>query len=133
MSMLAFVTFHSMYWAGNGIIVPMTFSMVADTSEINKYKTGVLKDGSYSAMFSFMLKAATSLGLFFTGYCLDWIGFLSGNETQTPGAIFNLAIATFGAGIIFAFFAMLIISQYPVDRKYMEKIKLALAQRNDSA
>jgi GPH family glycoside/pentoside/hexuronide:cation symporter len=132
-AMLVFVLFHATYWSGNGIVVPMTFSMVADTSEINKYHTGVLKDGSYSAMFSFMLKAATSLGLFITGYCLEWIGFVSGSETQTPDAIFNLAIATFVSGIIFAFLGMLIVMKYPVNRAFMAGIKSALAKRNSSS
>ncbi|MHC4727043.1 MAG: MFS transporter, partial [Planctomycetota bacterium] len=122
-SFVVFVFFHAVYWSGNGIMVPMIFSMVADTSEINRYHTGVLKDGSYSAMFSFLMKAATSIGLFTTGYCLDWIGFVSGGETQTPEAIFHLAVATFASGIIFSFFAMLIITRYPVNRTFMAKIK----------
>jgi glycoside/pentoside/hexuronide:cation symporter, GPH family len=130
LSMIIFVIFNSMYWAGCGILTPIIFSMVADTSEINKYKTGVLKDGSYSAMFSFLLKAATSLGLFIAGYCLDWIGFVSGTESQTPAAIFNLAISAFASGIIFAFLAMLIISKYPVNREFMSNIKAALAEKN---
>ena len=128
-SILVFVLFHATYWLGNGIVVPMTFSMVADTSEINRYRTGVLKDGSYSAMFTFVMKAAGSLGLFITGFCLEWIGFESGSESQTPEAIFNLAIATFVSGMIFAFLGMLIVMKYPVDRRYMAEIQAAHAER----
>ena len=49
---LVFAFFGAMYWAGSGVLAPVAMSMIADISEINKHRTGVLKDGSYAAMFS---------------------------------------------------------------------------------
>ncbi len=122
-STMIFILFHAGYWFGNGVLTPIMFSMVADTSEINKIKTGVLKDGSYSAMFSFLTKLASSVGLLLVGTCLSWIGFVSGGESQTPQAIHNLAIATFFSGVIFASMAIAVIWKYPIDKKFMDRVK----------
>jgi glycoside/pentoside/hexuronide:cation symporter, GPH family len=127
-AMIVFVPFHAMYWLGNGIVAPITFSMVADTAEINKYKTGVLKDGSYSAMFSFLGKLAQSVGLFISGHVLGWIGFISGGQTQTAQAVHNLVIATLSSGIVFASLAVLALWSYPVNKEFMEKLKMESGQ-----
>jgi len=126
-SVIVFVFFQAFYWFGNGIMMPLSTSMMADISEINKYETGVLKDGSYSAIFSFIFKTAMSIGLFFSGYCLDWTGFIAGSETQTPEAIRGITQITFIGGAVISAIAMLVILKYPVDKQYMQKIKALLA------
>lgn len=76
-AMLVFLVFHAAYWAGSGIMLPIANSMMADISEICKHRTGVLKDGGYSAMLSFITKTSMSIGLLLSGYCLDWAGIKS--------------------------------------------------------
>ncbi len=122
-AIITFVICHGLYWMGNGILMPMTFSMVADTAEINNIETGVLKDGSYGAMFSFLGKLSLSVGLFISGNVLGWIGFVSGAATQSPQAIKNLTIATFWSGILFAGLAIIAFRKYPVDKAFMEAIR----------
>jgi GPH family glycoside/pentoside/hexuronide:cation symporter len=122
-AIIVFVPFHAMYWMGNGILAPITFSMVADTAEINQLKTGILKDGSYSAMFSFLIKLASSLGLLFVGNVLSWIGFVTSAENQTSRAIYHLAVATFFSGVIFAVLAVIALWKYPVNKAFMESLK----------
>jgi GPH family glycoside/pentoside/hexuronide:cation symporter len=126
---LVFAVFQAMYWAGSGILAPLATSMIADVSEINKHRTGVLKDGSYAAVFSFFSKAALSVGLLLTGLMLDWAGIVSEATVQTAAAARNVALETFISGPIFAALALLIILIYPVDRKFMMKIKAELAAR----
>lgn len=104
--------------------------MIADVSEINKYRTGVLKDGSYAAVFSFFSKAALSVGLLLTGLVLDWAGIVPEAISQTAAAARNVALVTFISGPIFAAIALLIILIYPVNRKFVMKIKAELAARD---
>lgn len=120
---ILFIMFNSLYWLGNGIINPMTFSMVADTAEIDYHKSGVLKDGSYSAMFSFLMKLANSVGLLIAGNCLNWAGFVAGGQAQTPQAIHNLAMVTFFSGILFAVLGIVTLWNYPVNKAFMERIQ----------
>jgi GPH family glycoside/pentoside/hexuronide:cation symporter len=126
---LVFAFFQAMYWAGSGVLAPLATSMIADVSEINKHRTGVLKDGSYAAVFSFFSKAALSVGLLLTGLVLDWAGIVPEATSQTAAAARNVALATFISGPIFAALALLIILIYPVNRKFMMKIKAELAVR----
>ncbi len=126
---LVFAFFQAMYWAGSGVLAPLATSMIADISEINKHRTGILKDGSYAAVFSFFSKAALSLGLLLTGLMLDWAGIVPEAAAQTAAAARNVALETFISGPIFAALALLIILIYPVNRKFMMKIKAELAAR----
>ncbi len=115
-----FMVFQGMWWGGAGILVPLVTSMIADISEINFRRTGVLKDGSYAAVFSFFMKAAMSLGLLITGLLVDWAGIVPGAEEQAPEAVRNIAAMTFLCGPAVLIFSIGILRKYPVDRKFME-------------
>lgn len=128
-AMLLFGFLQASYWGGNGILGPISGSMIADISEIGKYHTGILRDGTYSAIACFISKMSCSLGLLLSGFCLDGVGFVSGSEVQSPTAIRYLAAIAFSGGMVVALLALLIILKYPVNRAFMQKIKAALAQR----
>lgn len=129
LAVLLFGVFQAMYWGGSGVLAPLAASMIADVSEINKHRTGILKDGSYAAVFSFFSKAAISLGLLLTGQLISRAGIVPESAVQTAAAARNVALATFISGPVIAGLALLIILIYPVDRKFMMKIKADLAAR----
>jgi GPH family glycoside/pentoside/hexuronide:cation symporter len=129
---MVFALGQTMYWGGNGVLAPLAASMIADVSEINNHRTGVLKDGSYSAVFSFFNKTTTSLGLLVTGLMLDAAGIIPEAASQTAAAARNVARLTFVSGPVIALLALLIMLTYPVDRRYMMKVKMALAGRAGS-
>jgi GPH family glycoside/pentoside/hexuronide:cation symporter len=122
-SMLLFMVFHASYHGGNGILFPVANSMMADVSEINKHRTGILKDGAYAATLSFVTKVAITIGMVISGFCLDWSGCIPGNDTQTPEAIRNVAIIAFGSGIFIPIVALLSIVRYPVTRNFMNQLR----------
>ncbi|MEN8248850.1 MAG: MFS transporter [Bacteroidota bacterium] len=128
-SMIVFLIFNSLYWMGSGVLNPLAFSMMADISEVGKYKTGVLKDGGYGATLSFLSKVAMSIGMLITGYLLIGIGFVEGSENQSPEAINNLGSATFIVSAGIAIIAALVIAKYPINREFISRIKEALAAR----
>ena len=112
-----------LWWGGCGILVPLALSMIADISAINQHRTGLLKDGSYSAVFSFFMKAACSVGLLITGWLVTWAGIVSGSEMQTAEAARNVSVMTFLAGPAIVLISFFILRKYPVDRAYMEKLQ----------
>ena len=112
-----------MFWGGCGIIIPLATSMIADISEINKYQTGLLKDGSYSAMFSFILKASTSIGLAITGILLSFTGYIEGVNVQTYAVAKNIASWSFLSGPVLIILAGIVIFKYPITRKFLESIR----------
>lgn len=112
-----------MWWGGCGVLVPLATSMVADLSELNYLRTGILKDGGYASVFSFFLKTAASLGLFLTGWIVTWAGIESQAEIQTPSAIRNIALLTFLCGPATILLSFLVLRNYPVTRSYMERAR----------
>jgi GPH family glycoside/pentoside/hexuronide:cation symporter len=122
---MVFALGQAMYWAGNGVLVPLATSMIADVSELNAHRTGVLKDGSYSAVFSFFSKATTSLGLLVTGLMLDGAGIIPQAAAQSAAAATNVARLTFISGPVIALLALLVMLTYPVDRRYMARARAA--------
>lgn len=122
LAVVLFGLFQGCWWGGCGILVPLALSMIADISAINEHRTGVLKDGSYSAVFSFFLKAAGSVGLLITGWLVTSAGIISGAETQTAEAARNISVMTFLSGPIVIVVSFLILRKYPVDRAFMENI-----------
>lgn len=120
----AFALFQGMWWGGMGMVAPLMLSMVADISEINYVETGKKREGGYSAMFSFFVKAAMGVGMFLNGWVLEFAGYESGKSAQTFDTLRNLAIITFVAGPLFLLPLIPILRKYPVDRAFMEAIKL---------
>jgi GPH family glycoside/pentoside/hexuronide:cation symporter len=124
-----FAFFQAVFWMGTGVMSPIATSMVADISEINRHDTGILKDGSYSAVFCFLIKLAGGIGLLVQGVCLKLIGFKEGSNQQPPEAIDRLVLFTFTSGAFFALVALLIAMKYRVNRRFMATIKESLAAR----
>lgn len=81
-AVVVFALLGAIYWFGNGVMFPVATSMMADISEINEIKTGVNKDGSYSAMYSLSMKIAQSLSALVTGFVLTVTGFVTLGEVM---------------------------------------------------
>ncbi len=121
---ILFALFHGAYWFGNGIMMPIAVSMMADVSEINKICTGVNKDGSYAAMFSLAMKISISAAGLAAGYCLKWTGFQSGADAvQTPESVWKVCALTFVVGPLASLAALTLISKYPVTKSFIEKLR----------
>ena len=120
---VVFWIFQASYWFGTGFLSPIIFSMVADISEINRLKTGQIKDGSYSAVLSFLTKLTSSVALLAVGKILAMTGFTKGQDLQPPDVAFRLAQVMVYMGILFSVLAIGFILKYPVNREFMEKVK----------
>jgi Na+/melibiose symporter-like transporter len=113
-----FVAFHATYWLGNGIMLPIATAMMADVAELHRARTGVNKDGAYSAVFSLAMRLAISFSLMASGWTLTGIGFVTDatHATQTPEAIWRLGLATFIAGPLVCVASLVAIGRYPITR-----------------
>lgn len=130
---LAFALLQGMWWGGCGMVVPLANSMVADVAAIEEAKTGVARNASYAAVFSFSTKAAASLGIMVCGFLVDWSGIVSGAREQTTGAVRNIATMTFLSGPVVMLVASQILRRYPITREFMEDVdkKVTVKTRED--
>lgn len=122
-----FVIMNGIYWMGSGIMIPTAVSMIADIAEINEHKTGDLKDGSYSAVYSFVFKSAISFALLVSGLMLSLIGFDSGAEQHSEQVIRNLGATMLLAGPIVCLFAAFTVTRYNVSRVFLDNLRKANA------
>jgi GPH family glycoside/pentoside/hexuronide:cation symporter len=127
---VVFWIFQASYWLGSGIMVPIGYSMVADVSSINHLKTGQIKDGSYSAVLSFLTKITGSVALIAVGKILTSTGFVEGKDFQTPDVAFRLTQMMVFLGILFTVLSILFLFKYPVNRQFMESIKARLGTKS---
>jgi GPH family glycoside/pentoside/hexuronide:cation symporter len=125
-----FTFLHGCYWMGNGVLFPVALSMMADISEINEIETGINKDGSYSAVYSFTLKASSSFGILFSMVCLKLVGFIAG-ESQTEQVAWRLGAATLLAGPIISLIALGLIRKYPVTKALIESIRQQWVEKTE--
>ena len=100
-------------------MLPIATAMMADVAELHRARTGINKDGAYSAVFSLAMRLAISFSLMASGWTLSGIGFVTdaAHTTQTPEAIWRLGSATFLAGPLVCVAALLAIRQYPITRQ----------------
>jgi glycoside/pentoside/hexuronide:cation symporter, GPH family len=124
-SVILFGAFQFLWHGGNGVIIPLSMSMMADVSEISKIRFGRLKDGSYSAMYSFIFKAACSVGLVLCGLILDFSGYISeAGAVQSFSVAKNVAIATFVCGPVVFLLTLPILIKYPINRTLLGKFRM---------
>ena len=102
---------------------PIAMSMVADLSEIHYLKTGVRKDGGYNPVFSFLQKAAMSLGLLLSGWLITASGIVCGADTQSHGSVHRIALSTFIIGPILMALSYFILRGHPINRESLRAME----------
>jgi GPH family glycoside/pentoside/hexuronide:cation symporter len=101
-------------FAGN---VMFAMSMLADTMELDQHKTGMRREGTYSAFYSFIEKLASSLGPLVLGGALSLAGF---DPSQPPSEVTEEVRQAVLLGIAYvpaamALVAVLILTTYRLD------------------
>ena len=102
---------------------PVSMSMIADISEIHYLKSGVRKDGGYSSIFSFLQKAAQSVGILISGWLIAGAGIVSGADTQDPEAVRWITMITFIIGPVLMALAFVVLWGYPVTRESLRAME----------
>lgn len=121
--LLLFALGQWLWWFGSGMLGPVSMSMVADLSEIHYLQSGVRKDGGYSSIFSFLQKAAQSVGLLISGWLIAGAGIVSGADTQDPEAVRRISIITFIIGPVLMALAFVVLRGYPVTRESLRALE----------
>ena len=118
-----FVAFHGLFWLGNGIALPSCTALVADAAALWLHRTGVNKDGAYSALFSVSLKIAIALGLAGSGWVLGAIGFSADAAAgaRPPEVVWRLGCAMFLAAPLLSVLALAAVARCPLSRRMLEE------------
>ncbi|MFA7345398.1 MAG: MFS transporter [Terrimicrobiaceae bacterium] len=112
---------------GLWLVVP---SMQADVADFDELTTGIRREGSFSAVFSWTLKASSAITGGISGMLLVWAGFVvhRGAE-QSPHVMANLKLFYIGIPMVFLVLCLFAISRYPLTRERVREIRSELEKR----
>jgi GPH family glycoside/pentoside/hexuronide:cation symporter len=120
-------------FAGN---VLFAMSMLTDAMELDSHRTGVRREGMYTALYSFVEKAAGALGPSLVGFALSFAGF-SKNAAVNDANYDALRQATLlGVTYVPAGFCLLsvfLLTFYKLDQKALEQARQDSLVRNAAA
>ena len=103
-------------------------SMVADVCDEDELKSGMRREGLYSAVSAFSQKAAIGLATLLSGYLLNATGYIPG-PTQTPETIWLMRIFYVGVQASGLLLGALAFFFYPLTHERAEEVRRLIDQR----
>jgi len=118
---------------GIGGLFTLMMSMTADVCDLDELNNGTRREGTFGAVYWWMVKLGTAVALLTSGAVLNWVGFDQNITVQSPEAITNLRLADIIIPIITGIFAILIIWKYDVTEEKANEIRAELTVRRAKA
>jgi GPH family glycoside/pentoside/hexuronide:cation symporter len=118
---------------GIGGLFTLMMSMTADVCDLDELNNGTRREGTFGAVYWWMVKLGTALALLTSGAVLNWVGFDQNATVQTPESITHLRIADIVIPIVTGILAILIMWKYDISEKKSHEIREALILRRENA
>lgn len=115
--------------AGMLALYTMAGSMVADICNQDELKHGVRREGSYSAVYSWWLKVAVSVGFLVSGLLLKSTGFNEAIVEQSSMTLFMMRFWEISLTAVVCLVAVYLLRNYPLTEKRAYEIKAALDEQ----
>lgn len=100
------------------IVVPVNFSMVADTADYGALKTGKTIMGMSFSAHLLVIKLGLAVGGALTGWLLAYYGYVA-NQSQTEHALFGIMVVFAGSGVVVGVLMWLVMRFYPLTDQRM--------------
>jgi GPH family glycoside/pentoside/hexuronide:cation symporter len=115
---------------GLGGLFTLMMSMTADVCDLDELENGMpRKEGTFGAIYWWMVKMGQALALVLQGFVLKFVGFVSDAPTQSIETMTNLRIADIVIPAITAGLAIWIMWNYSLSEKRAKQIKETLVER----
>ncbi len=115
---------------GLGGLFTLMMSMTADVCDLDELENGMpRKEGTFGAIYWWMVKIGQSIALFLGGLVLKLVGFISDAETQSIETMNSLRIADIIIPSVTAAIAILIMYKYSLNETRARDIKRKLIDR----
>jgi len=115
---------------GIGGLFTLMMSMTADVCDLDELKNGMpRKEGTFGAIYWWMVKLGQALALVLSGLVLKLIGFNQKSSIQAADTILNLRIADILIPAFTALIAIWLMWKYDLTEKKAREIKDELVQR----
>jgi glycoside/pentoside/hexuronide:cation symporter, GPH family len=115
---------------GIGGLFTLMMSMTADVCDLDELNNGMpRKEGSFGAIYWWMVKLGQGLALVLGGLVLKLVGFDQNAAQQTTETMTNLRIADIAIPAFTAFLAILVMWRYDLTEQKAKDIKAELVRR----
>jgi GPH family glycoside/pentoside/hexuronide:cation symporter len=114
---------------GIGSLFVLMMSMTADVIDLDELNTGKRREGIFGAIYWWMVKFGFAIAGGLSGVIMSLVGFDSGAETQSEGAIIGLRAAFSGLPILGTLVAMYVMRNYDLTEDKAGEIRTELDKR----
>jgi len=115
---------------GLGGLFTLMMSMTADVCDLDELENGMpRKEGTFGAIYWWMVKLGQALALVLGGLVLKLVGFISDAETQSVETLTNLRIADIVIPSLTAALAIWVMWKYSLNEEKAHEIKEKLIKR----
>jgi GPH family glycoside/pentoside/hexuronide:cation symporter len=112
---------------GIGGLFTLMMSMTADVCDLDELENGLpRKEGSFGAIYWWMVKLGTAVAGLFSGLILYYVGFEAGASVQPDGAMSGLRFFYSAIPILGTLGAIYVMRDYDIDEARAEEIKKEL-------
>lgn len=118
---------------GIGGLFTLMMSMTADVCDLDELENGTRREGTFGAVYWWMVKLGTAIALLTSGAVLNLVGFDQNATIQTAESLTNLRIADILIPIITATLAIVIMLKYNITEQKAHEIREALIERRGKA
>lgn len=115
---------------GLGGLFTLMMSMTADVCDLDELENGMpRKEGTFGAIYWWMVKLGQALALVLSGAVLKWVGFDQNAATQSIETMYQLRIADIVIPSLTAALAIAVMWNYDLSEERVKEIKNELVQR----
>ncbi|MCP4653623.1 MAG: MFS transporter [Candidatus Omnitrophica bacterium] len=115
---------------GLGSLFVLMNSMVADVCDLDELKTGERREGTFSAVYWWMVKLGVALSSLISGFLINMVGFDVALElNQSVSALFWMRICDVGIPVVTSTIAVLIIVTFKISEDKAYDIRAQIERR----
>jgi len=114
---------------GIGGLFTLMMSMTADVCDLDELNNGTRREGTFGAVYWWMVKLGTALALVTSGAVLNLVGFDVDATSQSVETLTNLRLADIIIPVITALLAIIIIWKYNITEERSNEIRDLLTAR----
>jgi len=104
-------------------------SIGADIIDDDEYNTHERREGSFTACASYILKLGNSLGYYFSGLILTWVGFTWKLKIQAPETILGIRASLASLPVVGLIIAIIFVLRVPLTKQKVEETRRKLEER----
>jgi len=114
---------------GIGGLFTLMMSMTADVCDLDELENGSRREGTFGAVYWWMVKLGTAVALLTSGAVLNLVGFDKDATVQTTETLTNLRIADIVIPVVTGLLAIIVMWKYDITHQKADEIRNALVKK----